>query len=117
YRCYPGFGSCFYEWCSLANWNIGKQNGIRAGGAELFIKFVEPAGKGNIAVDEHAQGYIGKLLTNAADQLQSAIDGGAIGQRAIVGGLNGGAISNGVRERHTEFESISAGCNDRADDV
>src|SRR5699024_181221 len=66
-RCYPGFGSCFYEWCSLANWNIGKQNGIRASGAELFIKFIETAGKRNIAVDEHAQGRIGKLLTNAAD--------------------------------------------------
>src|SRR5699024_10236955 len=35
----------------------------------------------------------------------------------IVGGLNGGSISNGVRERHTEFESVSARCNDRADDV
>ena len=51
------------------------------------------------------------LSTNPLDQMESVLKPDAAFQRDLRGQLHGGTISDGVAERHADFEHVGAGFN------
>ena len=111
-----GLFCCGDEGSAFAHGDVGKQDAVRARFRKLGVKPVETASESHIAVDEHADGKLGKFRANCSHLFQSGIYGGAAIKRPKVGGLNGGAVGHWVRKWNAELQCIGSGRDDRSYD-
>ncbi|OKY21961.1 hypothetical protein AOT42_03695 [Corynebacterium diphtheriae bv. gravis] len=104
------------ERLAFADRDVGKQDGVYAGVGEFLIELGDPAGEGNVAVDEHADGKFGEFFADLSDQFQRAIDGGSVVEGTEVGALDCGAVCYRVGEGDAEFEGVGTRGNGGTDD-
>ena len=61
-----GFFCCGDEGSAFAHGDVGKQDAVRARFCKLGVEAVKTPSEGHIAVDEHADGKLGKLRADCS---------------------------------------------------